>query len=50
MDMSGWWTTLAFIPYINFVIGLMLIFKAGSVAENKFGDKPPKYYVSGLVL
>lgn len=40
MDASGWWTLLLFVPLINAILGLLLVFKAGSAGANRFG--PPR--------
>lgn len=40
MDKSGWWLLLGLIPYINVAWGLYLIFKRGTIGQNKYGDDP----------
>jgi uncharacterized membrane protein YhaH (DUF805 family) len=40
MDYSGWLGLLFIIPFINIIIGLMLICKRGSEYKNQYG-KPP---------
>ena len=37
MDLSGWWTLLAFIP----LVGLVWIFKPGTQGANRWGLPPP---------
>lgn len=37
-DASGWWFLLMLVPLANFVMALLLIFKAGSDGANRFGQ------------
>ena len=37
---SGWWTLVCFIPILNFIIALVLIFGAGTKGKNRFGPQP----------
>ncbi len=37
---SGWWTLLMLVPVVNFITGLVLLFKPGTVGPNDFG--PPR--------
>jgi len=41
MDMSGWWCLLMLIPLVNFIFTLVLLFKAGTIGDNRFGPSPP---------
>ena len=40
LDKSGWWVLLSFVPIINFVLGLYLMFKKGMEGNNRFGSDP----------
>ena len=40
LDRSGWWVLLSFVPIINFILGLYLMFKKGVVGGNRFGADP----------
>jgi uncharacterized membrane protein YhaH (DUF805 family) len=40
INYSGWALLLGFIPLLNFIIGLMALFKAGNSNKNKYGDVP----------
>lgn len=42
LDHSGWWSILMFIPLVNFLIGLYLVFGPGSEGSNRFGKRPNK--------
>lgn len=42
LDHSGWWSILIFIPLVNFLIGLYLVFGPGSESSNRFGKRPNK--------
>ena len=37
---SGWWIILMFVPFVNIVISLILLFKRGTFGENKYGPDP----------
>ncbi len=37
---SGWWTLLMLVPVVNFITGLVLLFKPGTIGPNDFG--PPR--------
>ena len=41
IDMSGWWSLLAFVPIGNLVLLVLLLFIGGTVGENRFGPQPP---------
>jgi uncharacterized membrane protein YhaH (DUF805 family) len=36
-DKSGWWYLLMFIPYVNVVFGLVLLFAPGTQGSNSYG-------------
>lgn len=36
-DKSGWWYLLAFVPLVNFIMGLILLFAPGTQGANQFG-------------
>jgi uncharacterized membrane protein YhaH (DUF805 family) len=40
IDISGWWNLLIFVPLINLIYGLFLIFKPGTEGPNRFA--PPR--------
>ena len=40
VEKSGWWLLLGLVPYINVAWGLYLIFKRGTIGQNKYGDDP----------
>ncbi len=37
---SGWWWLLAFVPVLNFILGIYLIFFKGETGLNRFGPDP----------
>ncbi len=39
-DQSGWWILLMFIPLINLILYLYLIFAPGTAGSNSYGPKP----------
>lgn len=48
MEINGWWTITAFVPYINLVTGLLLVFKPGTKEKNKYGEKPQGILLMGI--
>lgn len=40
LDRSGWWVLLSFVPIINFIFGLYLMFRKGVAGGNRFGADP----------
>jgi uncharacterized membrane protein YhaH (DUF805 family) len=38
---SGWWSLLYFVPYVNALVGILLLFYEGDEKENKYGK--PQY-------
>jgi uncharacterized membrane protein YhaH (DUF805 family) len=48
-DMSGWWTVLVFVPYVGFVMNIILLAKPGVKGLNKYGDNT-SLSVMGLTL
>jgi len=42
INMSGWYWLLFFIPLINLIFGLYLLFKIGTNGANKYGEDPKK--------
>ena len=38
---SGWWWLLSFVPFINFILGLAMLFVPGDRASNAYGAPPP---------
>ena len=41
INRSGWWTCIAFVPFIGFAVLLYFYIKPGDAAENKFGAPDP---------
>ena len=39
-DYRGWWLLLLFIPFVNFIITLVIIFTPGTKGPNRFGKAP----------
>lgn len=42
LDHSGWWSIVMFIPFLNILIGLYLVFGPGTAGTNRFGKQPNK--------
>lgn len=40
IDASGWWCLLIFVPTVNVILMLVLIFMHGSPGENRYGPAP----------
>lgn len=40
INMSGWWTLLILLPYINLLVFLIIAFIPGTKGKNRFGDNP----------
>ena len=40
MNYSGWFILIGFIPLINIVYHIVLIFKEGTIGQNKYGSDP----------
>ena len=40
MGKSGWWTLLLFVPFVNLIWALVLLFKKGTEGENAYGPDP----------
>lgn len=47
-EMNGWLCLIGFIPYLNIVYWLFLVFKDGTIDSNKYGDDP-KGRVRGML-
>lgn len=41
LDKSGWWWLLMLIPLANLGLAIYLLFFAGTIGENRFGEPPP---------
>ena len=54
MNASGWWSLLVFVPFVNALIGLLLLFVPGTRGDNRFGLQPKPngvgVYLAGLAL
>jgi uncharacterized membrane protein YhaH (DUF805 family) len=42
LDKSGWYSILILIPFVNFFVGLYLIFGPGTKGTNSYGPQPAK--------
>jgi len=42
LNRSGWWTIALFIPWVDLVVGLYLIFAPGTKGANDYGEDPLK--------
>lgn len=42
LDHAGWWSLLALVPFVNFILGLYLTFRAGTKGPNRYGLSPGK--------
>lgn len=40
LNRSGWWVILLFIPWVDLIAGLYVIFAPGTVGKNDYGDDP----------
>lgn len=40
VDKSGWWMLLMFIPIVNLLLGLYMLFARGTEGPNRFGPDP----------
>jgi len=40
INMSGWYWLIFFIPLVNLIFGLYMIFKDGTVGANQYGEDP----------
>lgn len=40
LNMSGWWYLLLWIPFVNFIFSLVLLFKKGTDGPNSYGPDP----------
>lgn len=40
LNYSGWWVLTYFIPVINIVTYIIMIFKTGTKGKNKYGEEP----------
>ena len=54
MDACGWWSLLMFVPVVNALMGLVLLFAPGTRGDNRFGLQPKPngvgVYLAGLAL
>ncbi len=54
MNACGWWSLLMFVPVVNALMGLMLLFLPGTRGNNRFGLQPKPngigVYLAGLAL
>lgn len=48
MNMSGWLSLAIFVPFVNFALGIMLTFIAGTDGSNKYGEPLKGLRVMGL--
>ena len=40
LDRSGWWMLIGFVPYVNFVFSLYIVFVKGTDGYNRYGADP----------
>lgn len=40
MNMSGWWYLILFIPFVNILFGLFIMFYPGTKGKNNYGYNP----------
>lgn len=40
LDVSGWFFLISFVPFLNMIMGLALLFVKGTTGPNKFGPDP----------
>ncbi|MBU2713488.1 DUF805 domain-containing protein [Zooshikella harenae] len=50
MNCSAWWAIIYFIPVIQFIFYLVLLFAPGTAMSNQFGPKPDKNSVPIIVF
>ncbi|WP_051311310.1 DUF805 domain-containing protein [Zooshikella ganghwensis] len=50
MDCTAWWAIIYFIPLIQFVFYLVLLFAPGTAVSNRFGPKPDKNSIPIIVF
>lgn len=54
LDRSGWWSLIFFVPILNVIAALYLVFGSGTEGHNRFGPPPAKnsalLVIGGLVL
>ena len=48
MNMSGWLSLTMFVPFIGFILGILLTFTAGTNGINKYGEPPTRLKVMGI--
>ncbi len=41
IGVSGWWSLLLLVPFVNLAFGLYILFRRGAQVENAFGSVPP---------
>ncbi|MBM7335576.1 DUF805 domain-containing protein [Alloalcanivorax marinus] len=41
LNRSGWLILLGFVPLVNLLLGLILLFVPGSPGDNRYGPRPP---------
>lgn len=46
---SGWWSLLYFVPIVNLITGLILLFIDGDLEENKYG-KPLQHEIDSKTI
>lgn len=50
LGMSGWWLVGYFVPFVNFIISLKLLFERGEKEKNRFGEPLLDTYIMGLKI
>ncbi|HKJ50304.1 MAG TPA: DUF805 domain-containing protein [Gammaproteobacteria bacterium] len=50
LNRSGWWMLLFFIPVVNLIVGIYLLFFPGTDGPNNFGPAPAANSIGVLIL
>lgn len=50
MNLSGWWLLLLFIPIVNGIFKMILLFKKGTHGKNRFGPEPCPTALEGWMI
>jgi uncharacterized membrane protein YhaH (DUF805 family) len=48
LNMNGWWSLLTFIPFINLIVLLWLLFSGSRDENNRYGTHQSSYSLTGL--
>ena len=50
MEASGWWSFLLIIPYVGFIVAVVLCFVNGTDGPNKYGAEPEETFSVGAAI